>query len=297
MVGHITEISNKLILIYRSKIEDFERKNLYDDPKLDGMHRKKGNILSFHNDIKNNREKFRDNLIELKNKCMEKEIYPLFEEYSQILIDGNSDYKTCTKDYVLENMILPFKILEIDLSKDEEMKIVYNIPDEFRFLPISKYSNTFLGKYMEIKSEIKYASKNNYEKGIKALIEDNEFIDEIFRIISSKSVSSYLKTKIKFLNDYKVEFIEEGSYDVFLKSQYDEFMIDMKKDYNKFRDLIIIKQICYKIPAMTDSSMRIYINPIYEISENLQKDDNKIKSVVKSALIILLVHEIALLTF
>ena len=56
IVGHITEISNKLILIYQSKIEDFEKKKL-----------------------------------------------------------------------------LPFKILEIDLSKDEEMKIVYNIPDEFRF--------------------------------------------------------------------------------------------------------------------------------------------------------------------
>ena len=201
IVGHITEILNKLILIYQSKIEDFEKKKLYDDPKLDEILRKKGNISSFHNDIKNNREKFRDNLIELKNKCMEKEISPFFEEYSQILIDGNSDYKICTKDYVLENMILPFKILEIDLSKDEEMKIVYNIPDEFRFLPMSKYYNTFLGKYMEIKNEIKYASKANFEKEIKELIDDNEFIDEVFRIISSKSVSSYLKAKIKFLND------------------------------------------------------------------------------------------------
>ena len=90
-----------------------------------------------------------------------------------------------------------------------------------------------------------------------------------------------------------VEFVEEGSYDIFLKDQYDEFMIDMKEDFKKFRDLIIIKQICYKIPAMTDSSMRIYINPIYEISENLKKNDNQIKSVLKSALIILLVHEIA----
>jgi len=81
------------------------------------------------------------------------------------------------------------------------MKIVYNIPDEFRFLPISKYNNTFLGKYMEIKNEIKYASKANFEKEIKELIDDNEFIDEVFRIISSKSVSSYLKAKIKFLND------------------------------------------------------------------------------------------------
>ena len=93
---------------------------------------------------------------------------------------------------------------------------------------------------MEIKNEIKYVSKANFEKEIKELIDDNEFIDEVFRIISSKSVSSYLKAKIKFLNDYNVEFVEEGSYDIFLKSQYDEFMIDMKKDYSKFRDLIII---------------------------------------------------------
>ena len=54
IVGHITEISNKLILIYQSKIEDFEKKKLYDDPKLDEILRKKGNISSFHNDIKNN---------------------------------------------------------------------------------------------------------------------------------------------------------------------------------------------------------------------------------------------------
>ena len=282
MIGHIIEIAKKLILDYQDKIEDFEKKQIYDDPKLDEILRKKGNISSFYSDIKNNREKLRDNLIELKNMCMEKKIYPFFEEYTQILIDRNSDYKTCTKDYVLEYMVLPFKILEIDLSKDEEIKIVYNIPDDFRFLPISKYYNTFLGKYMEIKSEIKYVSETNFEKEIKELIDDDEFIDEIFRIISSKSVSSYLKAKIKFLKDYNVEFVEEGSYDVFIKDQYDEFMIDMKKDFKKFRDLIIIKQICYKIPAMTDLNMRIYINPIYEISENLKKDNNQIKSVLKS---------------
>ena len=110
MIGHIIEIAKKLILDYQDKIEDFEKKQIYDDPKLDEILRKKGNISSFYNDIKNNREKLRDNLIELKNKCMEKEIYPFFEEYAQILIDRNSDYKTCTKNYVLEYMVLPFKI-------------------------------------------------------------------------------------------------------------------------------------------------------------------------------------------
>ena len=64
----------------------------------------------------------------------------------------------------------------------------------------------------------------------------------------------------------------------------------MKNDYQKFLDLIIIKQICYKIPAMTDSSMRIYMNPIYQIKGDLKTDEIKRKSVLKSAL--LLVHEL-----
>ena len=291
--GHITKIAHNMILEYQDKIDSL--KNNDNDTKLEEIIYKKETISSFYTDVKTNREKYRDNLIELKNKCMKKEIYSLFEEYSQELIDKNNDYKICTKDYVLEYMILPFKILEINLSKEEEIKLVYNIPDDSEFLPRpgAKYNKTFLGKYFEIKKEIKYVSETNYEKEIKELLDDNKFINEFFQIISSKSVSSYLKAKIKFLKDYKVEFVEEGTYDVFLKAQYDEFMLDMKKDITKFRDFIIIKQICYKMPSMTDSSMRIYINPIYEISEILKKDNNQIISVLKSALLILLVKEIA----
>ena len=62
-----------------------------------------------------------------------------------------------------------------------------------------------------------------------------------------------------------VEFVENDEFDIFLKDNYLKFINDINKNYNKFRDFIIIKQICYKIPAMTDSTMRIYINPIYEI--------------------------------
>lgn len=43
---------------------------------------------------------------------------------------------------------------------------------------------------------------------------------------------------------------------------------------------------------MTDSTMRIYINPIYEISENIQKDPIQLKSVLKSAILILLIYEL-----
>ena len=44
---------------------------------------------------------------------------------------------------------------------------------------------------------------------------------------------------------------------------------------------------------MTDSSMRIYINPVFEISGDLKNDNQKINSVLKGTLIILLVHELA----
>ena len=39
--------------------------------------------------------------------------------------------------------------------------------------------------------------------------------------------------------------------------------------------------------------MKIYINPIYVISDNLEKDKDKVKSILRSILFILLVHELA----
>ena len=44
---------------------------------------------------------------------------------------------------------------------------------------------------------------------------------------------------------------------------------------------------------MTNSLMRIYINPLYEISGEAKNDLKKSKSIIKSALFILLVHELA----
>ena len=66
---------------------------------------------------------------------MELNIYSCFEYYSKILLENNSEYKECTGQYILENILLPFKINDIDLNKDEEIKIVYNIPSDFLFEP------------------------------------------------------------------------------------------------------------------------------------------------------------------
>ena len=136
-----------------------------------------------------------------------------------------------------------------------------------------------------------YPKEKNYENEIKELIDDDNFINEFFAIITSEPLNEYFQAKIRFLDEYNAKFaIEE---DVNVTSLGDTKLInDMKSNYDKFRNLIIIKQICYKIPAMTDSSMRIYINPIYQIKGELKNDKIKTKSVLKSALLILLVHEL-----
>lgn len=223
---------------------------------------------------------------------MEESVYSCFDYYSQILMDKYEDCQS--KDDILNNHILPFKILDIDINNEEDTTIIYEIPPDFCFTPKGKTSHTFLGQYFKIKKELNYTSERNYENEIFELIQDDDFIKEFFSILSSKTISSYFKAKIKFQNDYEVKFVE-GNEEICLKGQYEEFMKDIKKDYKKLKDLIIIKQICYKVPAMTDSLMRIFINPLYEITENIQNDTKQLKSVLRSAIIVLLIHEIATL--
>lgn len=291
---HILKIAIKIILQYNREIEDelpnAEKTKNYS--KIDNLLVEKNKISKFYNEIKNNKELYKDDLIKIRNKSMELNIYSCFEYYSKILLENNSEYKECTSQYILENILLPFKINDIDLNKDEEIKIVYNIPSDFLFEPKDKYYNTFLGKYIEIKEELKYVQQRNYEKEITEIINDDNFIKGFFQIISNDIISSFFQAKIKFGKDYGVEFVENDEFDIFLKDNYLKFINDINKNYNKFRDFIIIKQICYKIPAMTDSTMRIYINPIYEISENIQKDPIQLKSVLKSAILILLIYEL-----
>ena len=291
---HILKFASKIILQYNREIEDelpnAEKTKNYS--KIDNLLVEKNKISKFYNEIKNNKELYKDDLIKIRNKSMELNIYSCFEYYSKILLENNSEYKECTGQYILENILLPFKINDIDLNKDEEIKIVYNIPSDFLFEPKDKYYNTFLGKYIEIKEELKYVQQRNYEKEITEIINDDNFIKGFFQIISNDIISSFFQAKIKFGKDYDFEFVENDEFDIFLKDNYLKFINDINKNYNKFRDFIIIKQICYKIPAMTDSTMRIYINPIYEISENIQKDPIQLKSVLKSAILILLIYEL-----
>ena len=294
-----TYIRDTTFLIWKEYREDIneefkkmEKENSQDFDKLDQNLNKIKDIRDFYDEIKNNQELYENNLEELEKKCMNTTIKCFFEYYAEKLLKEEI-YKSCTKDYILENIILPFKINKIELTNDEEINIIYSIPDNYRFYPEKRFYHTFLGYYLEIKKELKYPNKENYENEINSLFKDKKFIEDFFSIITSDEVSKYFKSKIKFESGYQISFVKDGEYDIYLEKNYEEFLKDMEKNYEKFIDFIIIKQICYKIPAMTNSLMRIYINPLYEISGEAKNDLKKSKSIIKSALFILLVHELA----
>jgi hypothetical protein len=294
----------KYILSVSSKIKcrfDEDLKRQYNLGKLTGDYsglEKLGDESSifskFYLEITNNRELYENNVDQLALKCKEPAVYSFFNNYALSLISSSNEiYVGSTKEYILENILLPFKINDIDINNLENIKIIYNIPPDYRLVPKHNYKNTFLGHYLEMKEELDYVKQRNYAKEIDEILSNDNFIGKFFSILSSNSVSSYLNSKIKFLEKNQVKIVKEDEpFDIFLGPQYELFLKDFQNDYKKFRNLIIIKQICYKIPAMTNSSMRIFINPIYEISKNVQEDESQLRAILEAAIIVLLIHEI-----
>ena len=124
-----------------------------------------------------------------------------------------------------------------------------------------------------------YAKLNNYKSEIINLINDNNFLKDFYSILKSQSISYY------FLNTNTTQC---------LKEQYMKFMQDIKKsNYNLLKNIIRVKDLCYKIPALTGSSMKIFINPILDFSNQAKMDNIQRQNILKSALIIILLHEIA----
>ena len=80
----------------------------------------------------------------------------------------------------------------------------------------------------------------------------------------------------------------------FLKAQYEQFLNDIKSsNFELLKKLIRIKVLAYKIPAVTGPSMKIFINPILDFSDIAKEDEMQRKNILKSALIILLIHEVS----
>jgi hypothetical protein len=55
--------------------------------------------MNFREEIQNNSEKYKKNINELKDKCMNENILHCFDYYTQKLLESE-DYKSYKKDYI-----------------------------------------------------------------------------------------------------------------------------------------------------------------------------------------------------
>ena len=247
-------------------------------------------------DLDKNYETLNENYENLKSYCLNKEINHYFKEYSKYL----SKHLLILEDIILDKYVLPFNIIEMELN-DENSRIFYNIKyDESNEPNINNYEDSFFNQFENIKKEMDFALIQNYKEDIKNMILNVDFVKKLVSILKSQPVSHYLKSKRIFdgSTEFDVEFIfKDDDYrieDQCLNEQYEQLLKDIElHGYNFLTNLIRIKGLAYKIPALTGPTMRIFLNPIMKFSDIAIKDENQRKNILESALIILLIHEFA----
>ena len=195
---------------------------------------------------------------------------------------------------LFDNFVLPLQILDINLN-DDNSRIISNITYDANIDPSNYFSfeDTFYMKYLLRKKEIDYVSgKNNYKKEIMDIINDEDFLKDFYMILGSKNISYFFKNKRNYDNHNELGLISKKDTQC-LKEQYEQFMKDVKNDnYNLLKKIIRVKGLSYQIPSITGPSMRICLNPILSFSQQAIIDDSQKHSILKSALIILLLQEI-----
>ena len=242
------------------------------------------------------------NIEELINKCKNN------EDICNILSYGISKLLETKKikinkgqKYVLDNIIFQLGLFEIDLNSQENLNIIYDIEYSEYVIKenFNEYEKAFYYQYLLKKEEIQESKKSkNYENEINTLINDNKFLKEFFSILSSPYVSLFLKGKRKYIEkeqNYETLFIDYDDYNNFpdddLSRQFEKFIKDIENNYNKFRNLIIIKQLGFKIHGAVDSNMRIFINP--SLNSTIEGTNNEEKyGLIKAFLKITLLHEL-----
>jgi len=251
------------------------------------MHSNNCNLIKQSYEQFNKDSKLKTDFKELKSFFLKDDIRNYFITYSKYLsrkMFGNEyEYNN-----ILENYLLPLNILEIELN-DENTRIISNIEyHEINTSNDNNFGDTFYQKFIEKKKEIAFTSMKNYKDEITNMIQRDDFLNEFYSILESEPVSSFFKTKRKYHNN-KTPLLDEQC----LKEQYEQFIKDIKNDnYKLLKDIIRIKALAYKIPAVTGPSMKIILNPILNFSEYTKTEDNQRINILKSALIILLVQEI-----
>ena len=256
-----------------------------------------------------------NNYEEAKKICDDKKITSYLTNFAEYIAKrkGYSNEEiTKNKNYILDNCLLPLKILNIDVEDEKNIHIlsVIDYNENYIFSEYSDYGESFYEKYLEIKEEMEYINQQCYTKEINELLNDVSFQTYFLSILKSEHVKKYLTSVIEFPNnkenDFNVQlhdlsnnsnldslFDLELKGNIYLGPQYNSFYNDIKKDFNSLNKLIVIKELGYKIPSCTGPSMRIFINPRLHFSKEAIQDDSQRKSILKSALIILLLHEIA----
>ena len=253
---------------------------------------------------------------EFKDWCKDNGISDYLKDYAECLAKKKylkNGEKENYKKNILDKHLLPFDIFKIDENNEENIYIISSIDydEKFNFSKRLLNDESFLEKYLLAKEEINYLRLGSYEEDMKKLINDDKFLDEFFSILKSKHVSTYLKSGIKFDNDlpdnYNLSLIEpktensdyedslfdlEIQSDIYLGEQFKQFIKDFEGNYNKFRNLIIIKELGYKIPSCTGPSIRIFMNPRLIFSKEAIENNSQRINILKSAIIILLIHEI-----
>lgn len=87
-------------------------------------------------------------------------------------------------------------------------------------------------------------------------------LNEFYEILKTKHISLFLSSKRIYddNNFYNFFFVSEKAKSDeahFLKAQYEQFLNDIKSsNFELLKKLIRIKELAYKIPAVTDPSMK-----------------------------------------
>lgn len=284
---------------YYSKITGKDTK-LMDSNELEKHEEKCKSIRLAYEELKNN-PKYSTDINELKAYCSQDKIRNYLKEYSDDLslklfssIDESKN--------ILDDFVLPLSILDIELDENNS-RIIYNLKYNKLAGPINYYlyGVTFYQKFLMKKKELEFPKLNNYKNEIMNLINDDNFLKEFYSILKSTPISYFFLNKRKYdkHRTFEVKFInvndaESPNDTQCLKEQYEQFMKDIKtSNYQLLKDTIKIKGLSYKIPALTGPSMKIFINPILDFSAHAKKDISQRRDILKSALIILLVHGIA----
>lgn len=285
-------VNNAYIRVKYDLFNDKTIKN--DDIRSEKINKINNSMTKFIN-IKNVIKDAKEIIDNCKNdediNFMMKSFLIILKKEGKIIVDKDIDY-------LLNNIVFQSGVFNIDLNDIENLYMIYDI--EYKEdCEISDYNKMFYSKYLKMKEEkVEFENLHSYQKEIDSLIKNDKFMDDFYYILQSPSVSKFFEGKRKYSYNSKFEtkFIDDKNLNDFpdddLSGQFKAFIKDTKKNYNKFRDLIIFKQLGLKIHGAVDSNMRIFLNPTLYFSKDpmnaqIQKDE-----IIKSFLIVTLLHEL-----